>query len=486
MDTIHSMENGIPMVSTRRSGDARPRVVVVAPDVVGVRMAGPGIRFVRIAEHLADVADVTLAVGIAGSDAESVAGGGFHVVTYGDLDELIAIISEHDIAFCQLIDKDVVRRGAEAGCRFVFDLYNALPAEAIGAERIGGVAAQPAKDQVFRDVLDYFRFCMRVGGYFVTSNERQRDFWIGYLLASEGLMPSDLRDRHTAEIIGLVPFGMEDGDPVAQGHGIRGRFGIADDDLVLLWAGGIWDWFDAETPIRAIAELRRDRDDIHLVFYGTTHPNSLIGKPPAVTRAEELAAELGVLDVAVHFIDGWVPADRRADFLVDADIALSAHKDSFETRYAFRTRILDHFWASLPSIVTRGDWFAEYIDTHGLGLTTGYGDVEGTRNAILELADPVRREDIRTRIGAVREDWRWSATTADLREVVSDWQARFTPREMPSEPQQRPTLPQPPADDAPPPEAAGPAVPADPGKTPGGRSSSFDRLFTRLRDRLSR
>lgn len=485
MDTIHSMENGIPMISTGPSGDARPRVVVVAPDVVGARMAGPGIRFVRIAEHLADVARVTLAVGIAGSDAESVAGSAYDVVTYGDLDELIAIVSAHDIAFCQLIDKDVVRRGAEAGCRFIFDLYNALPAEAIGAERISGVAAEPAKDQAFRDVLDYFRFCMRIGGYFVTSNERQRDFWIGYLLAADGLMPSELRGRHAAEIIGLLPFGMEDGDPVAQERGIRGRFGIADDDLVLLWAGGIWDWFDAETPIRAVAELRRDRDDIHLVFYGTTHPNSLIGKPPAVTRAEELAARLGVLDVSVHFIDGWVPADRRADFLVDADIAVSAHKDAFETRYAFRTRILDHFWASLPSIVTRGDWFAEYIDTHGLGLTTGYGDVNGTRDAILELADPVRREEIRTRIGSVREHWRWSATTADLREVVSDWRARLTPREIPVEPRNEPDPP-PPAADAPSPAATPASALDDRREAPEGHVSAFDRLFTRLRERLSR
>ncbi|WP_194409125.1 glycosyltransferase [Microbacterium cremeum] len=477
-DTIHSIENGIPMVSTRPLDEARPRVVVVAPDVVGTRMAGPGIRFVRIAEQLVDVAEVTLAVGIAGSDTAAVSGRGFQVTTYSDVDELVDIVAAHDIAFCQLVDRDVIRRGSSAGCRFIFDLYNALPAEAIGAERIGGISTQPEKDRIFGDVLSYFRFCMRAGGYFVTSNERQRDFWMGYLLASEGLLPSELDGRSTAEIIGLVPFGMEEGEPLAHEHGIRGRFGITDDDVVLLWAGGIWDWFDAETPIRAVARLRQTRDDIHLVFYGTTHPNSLIGKPPAVERAQELASQLGVLGVGVHFIDGWVPADRRAEFLADSDIAISAHLDSFETRYAFRTRILDHFWASLPSIVTRGDWFAEYIDANHLGVVTDYGDVDGTAQAVLELADAKRRNEIRARVSSVREAWRWSATTADLRAVIGDWQSRLRLPELPTSP---------PAADQPRPSRDARAADATEQTAVSERvRSPFHSFFSRLRQRLAR
>ena len=391
-------------------------------------MAGPGIRFVEIAHQLSSVADVTLAVGIDGSDAAALEGRGFTVAAYSGRDALVDLVVAHDVAFCQLIDAEVVRQGAAAGCRFIFDLYNALPAEAIGAERIAGFDTQPEKDDVFRGVLDFFRFCLRAGSYFVTSNERQRDFWIGYALSADGLLPSELDHRTPADVIGLVPFGMEDGEPRAIEHGLRGRMGIDDDDLVLLWAGGIWDWFDAETPIRAVAELRRDRPDIHLVFYGTTHPNAHIGKPATVERAEALAKELGVFGAGVHFIDGWVPADRRADYLLDADIAISAHKESFETRYAFRTRILDHLWATLPSIVTEGDWFADYIGERGLGEVVGYSDVEATKRAILALDDSAHREAARRRIADVREDWRWSATTSPLREAVSHWDTRLRPR----------------------------------------------------------
>ena len=49
-------------------------------------------------------------------------------------------------------------------------------------------------------------------------------------------------------------------------------------------------------------------------------------------------------------------AVRRArPYLLDADLAVSAHFDDVETRFAFRTRLLDCLWAGLPVVTTRGD-----------------------------------------------------------------------------------------------------------------------------------
>ncbi len=409
------------MLSTDHTNPRRPRLTVVAADVVGNVMAGPGIRFTSVAHELADVADVTLAVGPDSSDIESLLGLGFEVASYADSADLANLISASDIAFCQLIDPAVVRAGLAAGCRFIFDLYNALPAEAIGSERIGGFDTQPDMDRVFADVVDFFRFCMRAGSYFVTSNERQRDFWIGYMIASDGLKPSELEGRTAEEVVGLLPFGMEEEDPVRTEPSIRAELGIPDDAFVMLWAGGIWDWFDAETPIRAVAELVTDPTETHLVFYGTTHPNPLIGEPPAAVRARDLARSLGLLGNRVHFVEGWVPANERARYLLDADIAISGHKESFETRYAFRTRILDHFWARLPSIVTEGDWFAEYIAKNELGCVVEYSDVSSTVAAIRLLQDDTRRGSIEARVDALRANWSWSATSTALREVVRTW-----------------------------------------------------------------
>lgn len=416
------------MISITNGANERARVVVIATDVVGTHMAGPGIRAVRVAEQLADVAAVTLAVS-AGSVAsiELLSAEPYAVRTYGDADELVRIIGEHDVAYSQVLDTDVVLRGAAQGTRLVFDLYNALPAEAIGAETIGGFRESDEKDAVFSKVLTQFRVALRAGAYFVTSNERQRDFWIGYALASDALRPSTLRGRAVEDVIGLVPFGMQDSEPVARRSALREDMGIPSDDFLLVWAGGIWDWFDAETPIRAIAELRNNGRRVHLAFYGTAHPNELIGTPPAVVRAKSLARRLGVLGDGVFFFDGWVPADDRADYLLDADAAVSAHRPSFETRYAFRTRILDHFWAHLPSIVTDGDWFAEYIRDKELGVVVPCEDVDAMKAAILHMSHRRHNRRVRRRVDAIRDDWRWSMTTRPLRHAVATWEASLIP-----------------------------------------------------------
>lgn len=397
------------------------RLLVVAPDVVGRRMAGPGMRYVAIARALAPHATVTLAIGVEGSELIDLSDSSVQVASYQSRTELEKLVDEHDVIFSQFIDTNVVSHALGNGKRIVYDLYNALPVETVGAERVSGFTDEIDKDREYKELLKYFRFCSQTGSFFVTSNERQRDYWLGFIMANGGILPSDLGHRTVDEIIGLAPFGMNESDPVQTRHALRGNFGIATDDFVIVWAGGIWDWFDAETPIRAVAELAPNHPEVKLVFYGTVHPNTAVGRPKAVDRARELAGELGVLGSNVIFLDEWVDADDRVNYLLDADVALSAHKLSLETHYAFRTRILDHFWASLPSIVSAGDWFAEYIEANGLGQVTGIGSVPDTKAAILSyLTDPELRAATELRIRMVRPEWTWEQTTAQLRSAVID------------------------------------------------------------------
>ena len=67
---------------------------------------------------------------------------------------------------------------------------------------------------------------------------------------------------------------------------------------MILWGGGIWEWFDPLTLIRAVARIRRARPEVKLFFMGTRHPNPMVPDMAMTARAIELARELRMaLDV---------------------------------------------------------------------------------------------------------------------------------------------------------------------------------------------
>ena len=70
--------------------------------------------------------------------------------------------------------------------------------------------------------------------------------------------------------------------------------GVGADDPVILWGGGVYNWFDPLTLIRAIDQLRTRRPDVRLVFLGMRHPNPDIPEMRMAVEARRLADELGL------------------------------------------------------------------------------------------------------------------------------------------------------------------------------------------------
>ena len=77
------------------------------------------------------------------------------------------------------------------------------------------------------------------------------------------------------------------------------------------------------------------------------------------TEARALADGLGLAGTHVFFNEGWVDYESRQDYLLEADIGVSAHIDHLEASLSFRARILDYLWAGLPVVATRGDVLAD-------------------------------------------------------------------------------------------------------------------------------
>lgn len=231
---------------------------------------------------------------------------------------------------------------------------------------------------------------LAAGDFFICASERQRDFWMGALMAQKRINPDTYNsDPSLRNFLEIVPFGVSSTPPQHTNKVLKGVYpGINEDDTVLLWNGGIWEWFDPITLLHAMAKVREQRPNVKLFFMGKGHPNTA-GVPhmPIADRTFALAEELGLMNKTVFFNEGWVAYDQRQNYLIEADIGVSLHFDTAETRLSFRTRLLDCIWAGLPLIVSSGDTLSDLVKELNLGRVLEPEDVDGWAAAIIEMAD---------------------------------------------------------------------------------------------------
>ncbi len=372
-------------------------------------MAGPAIRAYQIASKLAEEHEVRL-VSIERSELSS---DSFYIHFTHDLTEdanwaEIIIIQGHVLwvhSWLKSLDKVIV-----------VDAYDPIHLEKL--EETREMDAEERRFTVAASV-DMLNDQLERADFLLCASERQRLFWLGQL-AGLGRIAPDLYDEDSTlkSFLAVVPFGMDDVAPLMRHHGLRGRVdGIGMDDKIIIWGGGIYNWFDPDTLVRAVARLASRHPELRLVFMGSVHANPAMPKARAATAARELAGELGVLDVSVFFLNEWVPFRQRGDYLLDADLGVSTHLDHLETTLSYRTRILDYLWSGLPIVTTDGDSFADIVREHGFGRVVAPGDVDELERVLEEfLYDQQAIQVARDNIAAKRDQFTWDAALKPLLE----------------------------------------------------------------------
>src|SRR3990172_10025602 len=170
----------------------------------------------------------------------------------------------------------------------------------------------------------------------------------------------------------------------------------------------MWEWFDPLTLIQAVARVVEKRPEVKLFFAGTRHPNTRdVPEMKMCSQAIALAKKLGLYNKHVFF-NSWVPYGERHNYLLEADIGASFHLDHAETRFSFRTRLLDYIWAGLPMVITKGDTVSELVERYGLGKTIAPEDIDGLTTALLELLEvPDLREAYRRSFDELSSHLTW-------------------------------------------------------------------------------
>lgn len=388
----------------------RRRVVVATADSLGSRMAGPAIRAWRIASALAAEHEVRLVTTTRSADRTSSM---FEVNAASDAD------LQDLVRWCDVF---VFQGWVMAGRSFigssdkvvVADVYDPMHLEQLEQ---GKEAGEDGRRAAVRGATAALNEQLLRGDYFLCASEKQRDLWLGHLASLGRINPRTYDEDPTLRrLIDVVPFGVDDEPPRRTGPGAKGVLpGIDVDDQLILWGGGIYNWFDPLSLIRAVDRVRTTHPKVRLLFMGGRHPNPEIAEMTMAVEARRLAATLDVLDSHVFFNDEWVSYEDRQNFLLDADIAVSTHLDHIETEFSFRTRILDYIWAGAPVLSTAGDALADLIETRGLGLTVSPGDAGSIASAMIRLLDDAElASECRARSSAVAEELRWSKVLAPL------------------------------------------------------------------------
>ncbi len=120
---------------------------------------------------------------------------------------------------------------------------------------------------------------LRRGDFFLCASQRQRHFWLGHLAAIGRLSPTVYdADPTTRSLLAVAPFGLSGKPPQRTGAGLRDTLGFGPREKVVLWAGGVYSWFDPLTLLHAVHAVGAEHPDLRLVFLGMRHP------PPTCPR----------------------------------------------------------------------------------------------------------------------------------------------------------------------------------------------------------
>ena len=143
-----------------------------------------------------------------------------------------------------------------------------------------------------------------------------------------------LRDPELRDLIDVVGMGIPsrepNGKPILKGtHPL-----VPEDARIVLWGGGIWNWLDPLTLIKAWRAVIKQASPMHgWSSWVRKHPNPAVPQHEMAQKAIDLAREMGELDKSILFFE-WLSTHEREALLNEADVGVVCQPRSIETRYA--------------------------------------------------------------------------------------------------------------------------------------------------------
>lgn len=377
------------------------RVLVLSAEPVRPRMAGMGIRALRVAEQLGRAGhDVVLAS--PAPEEVSLRGAGRVVVseTREALDRAdefeVAVVSGH-------AGRELLARGFAGAV--VADLYDPFLVENLAyAESLGPAVFVNDRKALFA--------LLERADFVLAASEEQRLFWLGLLLGRGRLSPADVaREPEARGLCDVAAFGIDEAPPASSWPVPEIPAGEAD-----VFFGGVYDWYDVNLLLDAWPLVLASAPAARLLF--SENPNPASTPQTRLLEVTERARCEGWLGGSVVVLP-WVAHEARGGLYRACRVAAVAQRRSLETLLSFRTRLLDFLWAGLPVVTTEGGAGARLIEGTGAGRVVAAEPGAFAAALVALLTDDAAREAASRRALEAAPAFRWERTLRPLLDFVA-------------------------------------------------------------------
>lgn len=328
------------------------------------KIAGPEIRYLRLAEQIVSANDeVTIVVknpktAILPSRVKSISGAGFFSLLKNIVSSDIIVLhggKPHLVFICALLS--IFKRNS----RFVLDAYAPHWIElSIGSKPSTGLKKFKHIAKISYNVTRTFFCCSFFDGVIV-ANRRQADLLRGFMSTTSGIK------RFPG--IWQIPFACD--PPPDNFDKMEFLTHISADrnekGFYVGWLGGLWDWMDFSIIAKPLSNAIRKNRNINFVLFGANE--SSIKKVLAEIDSDVIEN--------IHFVN-WVNFSDRLKIWSGLDVALVWGGDGVENDYASRTRNFDCLSSGLPIIQNDDDDWGPLISEMNIGCICNPSTLENS------------------------------------------------------------------------------------------------------------
>jgi glycosyltransferase involved in cell wall biosynthesis len=166
--------------------------------------------------------------------------------------------------------------------------------------------------------------------------------------------------------------------------------------FTVTYAGGFGPHRGIDTLLRAFARLRAEQPEARLLLMGSGDGESAL---------RELVVALG-LSESVEFT-GWVDEAAMRERLAHSSVGTVPHLKNDHTDSTVPHKLFQYMCIGLPLVVTDCAPLERIVRETGAGTVATAGDEASLADAILELSDPTRAEEV-SRAGRTAVEERYS------------------------------------------------------------------------------